>query len=204
MSNAALTAVWSQSKSERTARLILLSIADRSDDAGRAYCGAQDLCRRANAGRRTVFEALRELRELGELTVLPDKGPRGCNRYQINLEWCGNGTSAETALVRNLHASSAKSAPKPNRTQYSKKEDGFAEFWEAYPRKEKKPRALKAWRATAKDRPTIATLLEILAKHAAGWNDSKFIPHPATWLNDHSWEDKLNTPAPAARRRSSL
>lgn len=118
MSNAALTAVWNRSRSEGTARLVLLSIADRADDKGRAFCGAKDLCQRANAGRRTVFEALRELRdELKELTVLPDKGPRGCNRYEITLNWCENGTSAKSALVRNLHESSAKSAPKPNRTQ---------------------------------------------------------------------------------------
>lgn len=77
MSNAALNAVWNRSRSEGTARLVLLSIADRADDKGRAFCGAKDLCQRTNAGRRTVFDALRELRELGELNVLADKGPRG-------------------------------------------------------------------------------------------------------------------------------
>jgi hypothetical protein len=123
MSNAALNAVWNRSKSEGTARLVLLSIADRADDKGRAFCGAKDLCQRTNAGRRTVFDALRELRELGELDVLADKGPRGCNRYQITLDWCENGTSAKSALVRNLHESSAKSAPKPNRTK-----EGFFEI----------------------------------------------------------------------------
>lgn len=122
MSNAALNAVWNRSRSEGTARLVLLSIADRADDKGRAFCGAKDLCQRTNAGRRTVFDALRELRELGELNVLADKGPRGCNRYQITLDWCENGTSAKSALVRNLHESSAKSAPKPNRTR-----EGFFE-----------------------------------------------------------------------------
>lgn len=118
MSNAALTAVWSRSKSEGTARLVLLSIADRADDKGRAFCGAKDLCQRTNAGRRTVFTALRELRDdLKELAIMEGKGPRGCNRYQITLDWCGNGTSAESALVQDLHVTSAKSAPKPNRTQ---------------------------------------------------------------------------------------
>ena len=32
MSNTALTAVWNRSRSEGTARLVLLSIADRADD----------------------------------------------------------------------------------------------------------------------------------------------------------------------------
>jgi len=123
MSNAALNAVWNRSKSEGTARLVLLSIADRADDKGRAFCGAKDLCQRTNAGRRTVFTALRELRDdFKELVIMEGKGPRGCNRYQITLDWCENGTSAESALVQDLHASSAKSAPKPNRTK-----EGFFE-----------------------------------------------------------------------------
>lgn len=117
MSNTALNAVWSQSKSEGVARLVLLSIADRADEKGRAFCGAKDLCNRANAGRRTVFDALRELRRIEELIVLPDKGPRGCNRYQIKPDWCENGTSAKSALVRNPHSTSAKSAPKPSLTK---------------------------------------------------------------------------------------
>ena len=117
MSNAALTAVWNRSKSEGTARLVLLSIADRADDKGRAFCGAKDLCQRANAGRRTIFTALRELKELKELNIMEGKGPRGCNRYEITLNWCENGTSAESALVQDLHVTSAESAPKPNRTK---------------------------------------------------------------------------------------
>lgn len=122
MSNAALTAVFNRSRSEKTARLVLLSIADRADDKGQAFCGAQDLCKRANASRRTIFYALRELRELGELSILAEKGPRGCNRYQITLDWCKNRTSAESALVRNLHSAGAKSAPKPSLTNKRKKE----------------------------------------------------------------------------------
>ena len=117
MSNAVLSAVWNRSRSEGTARLVLLSIADRAYEKGRAFCGAKDLCQRANAGRRTIFTALRELKELKELNIMEGKGPRGCNRYEITLNWCRNGTSAESALVQHLHVSSAESAPKPNRTQ---------------------------------------------------------------------------------------
>ncbi len=123
MSNAALNLVFGRSRSEGTARLVLLSLADRANDSGQAFCGAQDLCKRANAARRTIFDALRELRELGELNILAEKGPRGCNRYQITLDWCENGTSAESALVRNLHSTSAKSAPKPSLTKKREEAD---------------------------------------------------------------------------------
>ena len=46
MSNAVLNAVFQHSKAEGVARLVLLSLADRADDSGRAWCGAKDFCTR--------------------------------------------------------------------------------------------------------------------------------------------------------------
>jgi hypothetical protein len=203
MSNAALNAVFQHSKSEGLARLIMLSIADRADDRGRAFCGAGDLSRRANADRRNVFRSLKTLRATGELEVMPRKGIGGCNAYRITLDQWHNATSGNTSLGAQKAQSRGNTPPKPNRTQYSAQEVGFSEFWKAYPLKIAKPRAEAAWRKTHKHRPPIADLLEILAKHAAAWNDPNFIPHPATWLNGHRWEDELK-PAPSAGRRSSL
>ncbi len=83
MSNEALNYVWEKSESKHIARLVLLSIADRADRYGRAFCSAEDLCRRVNADRTSVFRALAVLRELGELVVEAVKGPGGCNRYLL-------------------------------------------------------------------------------------------------------------------------
>ena len=98
MSNAVISAVWNRSRSEGTARLVLLSIADRADEKGRAFCGAKDLCQRANAGRRTIFTALRELKELKELNIMEGKGPRGCNRYEMT-DTQGGGPSTWTGSL---------------------------------------------------------------------------------------------------------
>lgn len=69
-------------------------------------------------------------------------------------------------------------------------EPEFDQFWLAYPRKVKKPEALKAWKATAKDRPPLAELLDHLSNRA--WpSDPKFIPHPSTFLRGHQWADDL-------------
>lgn len=68
----------------------------------------------------------------------------------------------------------------------------FDQFWLAYPRKVKKPEALKAWKATAKDRPPLPELLDHLSNRA--WpSDPKFIPHPSTFLRGHQWADDLIT-----------
>ena len=116
MSNAALTAVFTHSKSEGLARLIMLSIADRADNQGRAYCGASDLARRTNADRRNVFRALKTLRG-HELEVLPNKGMGGCNAYRITLDQWHSATSGNTPLGAQEAQSSGNTPLKPKGTQ---------------------------------------------------------------------------------------
>lgn len=70
---------------------------------------------------------------------------------------------------------------------------GFDQFWSAYPRRENKKAALKAWRATADHRPPIEPLLAALHVFTESdqWvrSDGQFIPHPSTWLNGHRWSE---------------
>ncbi len=73
-----------------------------------------------------------------------------------------------------------------------------AVFLEAYPRKTGKKAALRAWRA-ARDRPGPADLLAALErqKQSAQWrrDGGRYIPNPATWLNQGRWDDEPEIPA---------
>ncbi len=76
----------------------------------------------------------------------------------------------------------------------------FDAFWQAYPYKTAKKAALKAWR-NAKDKPPLADLLAAIAaqRKSQAWtkDGGKFIPHPATWLNQGRWDDKpVEAPQP--------
>jgi hypothetical protein len=204
MSNAALTTVFSHSKSEGLARLVLLSIADRADDKGRAFCGAKDLCNRTNADRSNVFRALKRLRESGELEVTTTKGLRGCNHYQIRLDQWHNATSGNTQPVAMRNVTSGNTPPKPIRTHNIDREGAkpteqdFATFWQSYPRKTSKQAAIREWKSTTSERPPLAELLAALEAHKRSdqWQTARFIPHPATWLHGHRWNDDLNPTAP--------
>lgn len=72
----------------------------------------------------------------------------------------------------------------------------FEQFWQAYPRKVGKKAALKAWHA-AKDKPDLLRILSALAaaKQSPDWTkeNGKFIPHPATWLNQGRWDDEVQS-----------
>lgn len=99
-----------------------------------------------------------------------------------------------------------------NTHAHQPKADGeFDVFWLSYPRKVGKEAARKAWKATARKRPDFDSVLEALEQAKGVWakGDPRFIPHPATWLNQGRWADEA-TVAPVlgedeaeARRRAT-
>ena len=71
--------------------------------------------------------------------------------------------------------------------------DGFAEFWDRYPKKVGKPAALKAFRAAKLNGHLPEVLADVEEKAAsAGWtkDGGQFVPNPATYLNQRRWEDE--------------
>ena len=72
--------------------------------------------------------------------------------------------------------------------------NGFDKFWEAYPNKKDKQKAIKAW---VKHQPNIVDVLKaiVIQKNSEQWkkNNGQYIPLPTTWLNGARWEDEINT-----------
>lgn len=80
---------------------------------------------------------------------------------------------------------------------------GFYCFWKAYPKKKNKDRARTAWKKLKPDEALCQVIAAALErdKNSPDWQreEGRFIPYPATWLNDHRWEDEPDDPpAPAA------
>lgn len=76
--------VWEHSRSQGSARLVLLAIADRvNETTGTAWPSLADLAKRTRLGRRTVQTAIRELEGLGELKVEPGGGRGHCHIYRL-------------------------------------------------------------------------------------------------------------------------
>ena len=80
--------------------------------------------------------------------------------------------------------------PAPRGRATEAEPDGFADFYDTYPRKEKRRTAAKAY-ASALRRSDAATILAGAQRFAADPNlpDRQYIPHPATWLNGDGWDD---------------
>lgn len=74
----------------------------------------------------------------------------------------------------------------------------FEIFWKAYPRKESKNDARKAWEQTRPARPSLEALLKTLgqARLTAQWSDRDYTPYPASWLRAHGFENEYETTQP--------
>lgn len=68
--------------------------------------------------------------------------------------------------------------------------DHFADFWTAYPRREGKAAARKAFEKLV-DHPRIVAAARQYAAAVAQWRpeERKYVPHPATWLNQGRYDD---------------
>ncbi len=71
----------------------------------------------------------------------------------------------------------------------------FKEFWEAYPRKTGKGAAEKAYEKISPSKELHETMIRAVrsASLSRQWTEEngRFIPKPATWLNQKRWEDEL-------------
>ena len=70
----------------------------------------------------------------------------------------------------------------------------FLKFWESYPNKVGKGAAFKSYNNILNPKPQLSDILNSIQTHlkTEQWQTKKFIPHPATWLNQRRWEDELD------------
>ncbi|MCZ4118090.1 hypothetical protein [Streptomyces sp. H39-S7] len=103
MSDIATNLVWSKSKSCRGSRLVMLALARKSDDEGKASLTLEEISTLTQLTARSITKCLGELAKLGELSHERGGGASNPNSYSILL------FSADTAT----HADSEKELPTP-------------------------------------------------------------------------------------------
>lgn len=205
---------WKHSRAAGATLLVLLALADISDDDGHSYPGIPHLARKTRLSTRTVRRQLSSLEELGELRV--DRNIGRPNVYEVITDQGQIGAPHEGAkqgqndpgqsvtpdtsdhdrgqIEHSLLIPTRQDTSMVNGGSSDPVSDHFDEFWLAYPRKVKKADAMKAYRKAVK----VATPEEILAGLAAyaktvAGKEPEFIAHPPTWLNGKRWLDEHKT-----------
>lgn len=103
MSDIATELVWSQSKSCRGSRLVMLALAREADDDGKATLTLEEISTLTRLTPRSITKCLGELAKLGELSHERGGGASNPNAYSILL--CSNGVG---------RVGSEKELPTPN------------------------------------------------------------------------------------------
>jgi hypothetical protein len=101
------------------------------------------------------------------------------------------------ANLQTTPSSSSSSSSSGNTPQPPKGEPkGFKEFYEAYPRKQGRAPAAKAFAKVVAPLAQLLAAIE-LQKRSEQWtkDGGQFIPLPATWLNQCRWEDQIDATA---------
>lgn len=86
---------------------------------------------------------------------------------------------------------------KPSRREKSMPDydpEAFEIFWSAYPRKDGRKAAIRAWDKLRPDKPLCRAMYDALRRQRRSeqWAEEggRFIPHFSTWLNQRKWEDQ--------------
>jgi hypothetical protein len=79
-----MTLVWEKSQHKGSELLLLLAIADNTNDQGVAFPSINTLARKTRLSIRNVRYVIVRLEHSGELEVSIGTGPRGCNEYRIH------------------------------------------------------------------------------------------------------------------------
>lgn len=140
----------------------------------------------------------------------PAEPARGVSASSLPLPTPPVLKNQESPLSLTLSPLAAPKAAKRGKTAEGEPE--FEEFYRAYPRKDCKADAAKAWRQMAGELPPLPDLLASLTAQikAKGWDtDKQFCPLPASWLRGKRWRDEAAAngngrlrfgPAPDIRR----
>lgn len=216
MSVRCISQVLEKSVHAGTNLLMMIVLADYSDDDGNSYPSVASLARKCRMQPRNAIYILKSLQDSGELRVLKNEGPKGCNRYRIMLAALGSKPLQPIApLQRSAPLQSGAQggailgrkgvhpiAPEPslNRQEPSVQKNAdalFTNFWTAYPKKTAKPAAAKAFKSAKITAALMPVILADIGHRKSGqdWQkeNGKFVPNPATYLNQRRWEDEVTS-----------
>ncbi|MGW7085048.1 hypothetical protein ACWGH2_16370 [Streptomyces sp. NPDC054871] len=183
----------------REAWVLAVLAADAHDDtrATQSSVEAPALLRRAKVSRPQMYAVLKSLTAKGVVKRTAAGHRNGVARYELLPLGAVPERSAqpEPAPARPPRKQPAARTTPPTDTR-------FDEFWSAYPRKVAKGTARTAWKKALKRGAAPAAVTAAAARHAAQWRaahtETRFIPHPATWLNSERYDDETD-PAPASQ-----
>jgi hypothetical protein len=134
--------------------------------------------------------AMKEQRRAAGRTGGQAKGKRGAKQTASEMpSEMASKTRADTEGSSNEEPQTEQTPTRPSAAE----PPGFDAFWFAYPRKDSKPHAVKAYRSALKRSDPETLLLAAQRFRDDPRRNPNYTPYAATWLNGDRWNDQ---PAP--------
>ena len=169
-------------------KLVLLMIANYADEKGEAYPSQDHLAKLCQCTRVSVNKHVKDLERSKYLSIRKTKnGMFGYNTYTLNLGLVNN---IDKGLVNNINLVSKEYLYNTQDIQNSL----FEDFWKNCPRKIAKKKTKSIYNNLIKKKEvTQNILITAMERYSESVKNTEipFIVHPATWLNQGRWEDKI-------------
>ena len=175
---------WASKKEcqNSTNKLVLLMLANYSDENESSYPSYKHLAKICECSERTVMRSIDSIISLGLL------------KKQVRFNSDGKQTSNRFILCRDDKINTVGVSKSTLNTKRVIQRDYTVEFnqwWDLYPRKDgSKRKAFELWKKITDKEISHQKLLEFtkMFKVSINGTESKFIPHATTWLNQRRFE----------------
>lgn len=168
---------------------------------GAMVTGLKALSKDTGLSIQSIRTSIIKLKSTGEITVKSTNKfsiITVCNFNEYQKQDCHDQQANQQASQQttNKRLTTSKEYKKLKKEEYSEAEKRFLAFWEKYPRKSDKKKALAAWIKNKCYNGSFEQIMTALEqqKKSQQWQDAQYIPHPTTWINGRRWEDEILIP----------
>lgn len=172
-------------------KLVLLMLANYSDENDSTYPSYKHLSLLCECNERSIMRAIKSLEQSDLISVqkrFTDTGKQTSNRFILKIH---RGDKLYTQRVTNNAPNTIRVIREDKIKRGDKYDSDFLEWWNAYPRNDgSKSKAYEIWKRVTDKEISVRDLFlkTCVFKRTTVDKDKKFIPHATTWLNQRRWE----------------
>ena len=194
--------VWALHQPDLTPsqKIVLLMLSDRHNPDLGCFPSIKRMSKDCNMSRSSIFAHLTVLEKKGLIERkgrCREDGQQTSNEYYLNIDngvqnIDAGGAKSGLSPIQNLDTNNHVSINHVNKPILRSNSIGFDNFWAIYHRKVGRANAEKAF-SKASHAVGVDKILDAVKPYAdsVSHKEKKFIPHPATWLNQGRWDDEL-------------
>lgn len=181
-------------------KIVLLMLSNRHNPDYGCFPSTSRMAKDCNMSKSSIFNHLNVLESKGlieRIGRVRHNGQQTSNLYNLHINkgvqnLQGGGVEFGQPTVQNLDTNNHVINNHVNEPILRSVSIAFNHFWLMYPRKVGKTNAEKAF-SKASHAVGVDKILEAVKPYAdsVSHKEKKFIPHPATWLNQGRWDDDI-------------